>query len=106
MKKLPTLFMIIHVKEQPVRAVFHGTMSEAQLKKVMEMLGTAEGQKIRLSIVEKLKDSDYHYTILTLACDRPEALDKRLYAVFPIARRVLLSEKTPLREAVRAIVIT
>lgn len=102
----PTLFMVIYVKEQPVRLVFHGTLSEPEQAAIMKEINATGYPALKLRIVEKFKDSDYHYTIFTLDLPYSPDIDRKLNILYPAARKLKLDRKSAIRDAVRSIVLT
>lgn len=107
MAALPKLFMLLYPDEPPVRAVFHGTMTEKEFELLSNRLNHAGERIVRPVIFEKYRDGNdgYHYTILTLGCDKREVLDARLEELYPNALRVPDSGEHSIRDIVRAVVI-
>lgn len=105
--KQPELFMLVYLPDQPVRAVFHGTLGDRQMEGIANELNLLGSEKIRLVILEKFRDGEegYNYTILTLGCDNRDYLEERLDAVFPDATKVPLDKDYPLHQIVRSIIL-
>lgn len=107
MSNLPHLFLLVRVENQPLRAVFHGTLEDEEVVGLMKEINTREGSRISLSIYEKYKDGDdsYRYTILTLSCEDQDHLENRLDIVYPDAMMIEVPKESSLRDIVRSIVI-
>ncbi len=99
------LYMMIDVEDQPLRLIFLGDMNDAEQHEAVDAIRGPDRLPLRFRILEKFRDGDFRYTIISLACDDADALDDRLEEMFPEVRRLRLTAQDDLRAAVRAIVI-